>query len=69
MVKLGLIKENIGLIQFNLISNMIKISNNSPITKDTANRIIEKFNNLEIDDFMKWLKIVEQKQNNNKKFW
>ncbi len=56
-----------------ILPRMINISNNSPITQQTANRINEKFEGSEFVDFKTWLRLIESHiqtiKNNNKKRW
>jgi len=67
---IGLIKEMNNIRD--ILPKMVALSNNSQITQTTANRINEKFDGSEFQDFKRWLQLVEMNmnQNNNKnRYW
>lgn len=37
---------------------MVRISNNSQITQQTAQRIVDAFSSTELNDFKRWLQLI-----------
>lgn len=56
-----------------ILPQMIRLSNNSPITMTTAMNVAGKLDKAEFRDFKVWLKLIESNMNqikqNNKKYW
>jgi len=48
----------------NLLPNLIKVSNNSQLTAQIQKTLQEKLNDYELKNFEDWLKIVQNKINN-----
>ena len=50
-----------------ILPQMVRLSNNSQITQMTANRIADKFTKSEFNDFKRWLQLIEQNNQNQKR--
>lgn len=52
-----------------ILPQMVSVSRNSQITQQTANRIAEKFTKAELNDFKRWLQLIEENSQTQKKRW
>ncbi len=65
---IGTVQENINEGHYReILPQMVKLSNNSQITQQTAIRIAEKFEGVELQDFKRWLQLVETNKNIKKR--
>lgn len=52
-----------------ILPKMVSLSNNSLLTQALAGTISEKFTEKEINDFLQWMRLVEQNHNHKNKLF